>query len=55
VKFSGSPVAPAYYMAFCGFLTFVGTLFLHRYDGRILRDHADAAASARSATSFPAQ
>jgi hypothetical protein len=38
-------------MSFCGFLTFVGTLFLHRYDGRILRDHNDAVGGA----SFPAQ
>ena len=32
-------------MAFCGLLTFVGTLFLHRYDGRILRDHNEAVGS----------
>jgi MHS family proline/betaine transporter-like MFS transporter len=55
VKLADSPVGPAYYMCFCGFLTFAGSLFLHRYDGRILRDHADAAAGARAATSFPAQ
>jgi MFS transporter, MHS family, proline/betaine transporter len=55
VKLADSPVGPAYYMCFCGFLTFVGSLFLHRYDGRILQDHADAAAGARAATSFPAQ
>ena len=41
VNLTGSPVGPAYYMCFCGFLTFVGSLFLHRYDGRILRDQAD--------------
>jgi MFS transporter, MHS family, proline/betaine transporter len=54
VKWTDSPVGPGYYMAFCGFLTFVGTLFLHRYDGRILRDHNDAV-SGTQATSFPAQ
>jgi len=54
VKWADSPVGPGYYMAFCGFLTFVGTLFLHRYDGRILRDHNDAV-SGTQATSFPAQ
>jgi hypothetical protein len=32
-------------MVFCGFLTFVGTLFLHRYDGRILREHNEAVES----------
>jgi MFS transporter, MHS family, proline/betaine transporter len=55
VKVTDSPVGPAYYMCLCGFLTFVGALFLHRYDGRILRDHADAAEGARAGTSFPAQ
>src|SRR5580704_2891904 len=54
VSLTGSPVGPAYYMCFCGFLTFVGSLFLHRYDGRILRDQADGTGGA-AATSFPAQ
>jgi MFS family permease len=54
VNLTGSPVGPAYYMCFCGFLTFVGSLFLHRYDGRILRDHAEGTGGA-AATSFPAQ
>jgi MHS family proline/betaine transporter-like MFS transporter len=54
VKWAGSPVGPAYYMCFCGFLTFAGTLFLHRYDGRILRDAADGAGGA-PAPPFPAQ
>jgi Na+/melibiose symporter-like transporter len=36
VSRTGSPVGPAYYMCLCAFLTFVGSLFLHRYDGRIL-------------------
>ena len=51
VKWTDSPAGPGYYMAFCGFLTFVGTLFLHRYDGRILRDHNEAVGG----TSLPAQ
>jgi MFS transporter, MHS family, proline/betaine transporter len=42
VKWTDSPAGPGYYMTFCAFLTFVGTLFLHRYDGRILRDHNEA-------------
>lgn len=50
VNVTGSPVGPAYYMAFCAFLTFIGSLFLHRYDGRILREQADVAA-----TPFPAE
>jgi MFS transporter, MHS family, proline/betaine transporter len=51
---TGSPVGAAYYMCLCGLLTFVGSLFLHRYDGRILHDRADGAGSTQ-ATSFPAQ
>jgi hypothetical protein len=35
-------------------LTFVGSLFLHRYDGRILHDRRAGPAGAQ-ATSFPAQ
>ena len=54
VNLAGSPVGPAYYMCLCGFLTFLGSLFLHRYDGRILRDQADGTGGA-AATSFPAQ
>jgi MHS family proline/betaine transporter-like MFS transporter len=54
VRMTGSPVGPTYYMCFCGLLTFVGSLFLHRYDGRILQDRAAGAGDAR-ATSFPAQ
>jgi MFS family permease len=42
---TGSAAGPAYYMCFCGMLTFLGSLFLHRYDGRILEQ----------APSFPAQ
>jgi MHS family proline/betaine transporter-like MFS transporter len=52
---TGSPVGPAYYMCLCGLLTFVGSLFLHRYDGRILHDQrADGPGGAR-APSFPAR
>jgi MFS transporter, MHS family, proline/betaine transporter len=50
---TGSPVGPAYYMCFCAFLTLVGSFFLHRYDGRILRDRPPAAGA--QATSFPVQ
>jgi MFS transporter, MHS family, proline/betaine transporter len=53
-KETGSPAGPAYYMGLCGLLTFLGSLFLHRYDGRILRDRADGAGDTQ-ATSFPAQ
>jgi MFS family permease len=51
---TGSPVGPAYYMCFCALLTLIGSLFLHRYDGRILQDSAAPNASTE-ATSFPAQ
>ena len=53
-RYTGSPAGPAYYMCFCGVLTFVGSLFLHRYDGRILQDRGEGTAST-PATSFPAQ
>jgi len=53
-RWTGSSAGPAYYMCLCGMLTFIGSLFLHRYDGRILQDRPDGAASAQ-ATSFPAQ
>ena len=53
-RYTGSPAGPAYYMCFCGVLTFVGSLFLHRYDGRILQDGSEGTASPQ-ATSFPAQ
>ena len=38
LRSTGSPVGPAYYMCACALLTLVGSLFLHRYDGRILHD-----------------
>ena len=53
-RYTGSPAGPAYYMCLCGLLTFVGSLFLHRYDGRILRDRPEGDTST-PATSFPAQ
>ena len=53
-RYTGSPAGPAYYMCFCGVLTFVSSLFLHRYDGRILQDGGQGTASPQ-ATSFPAQ
>jgi MFS transporter, MHS family, proline/betaine transporter len=51
---TGSPIGPAYYMCLCALLTLTGSLFLHRYDGRILHDRV-AGAAAPEATSFPAQ
>ena len=54
LRSTGSPAGPAYYMCFCGLVTFVGSLFLHRYDGRILQDRTDSSRGAE-ATSFPAQ
>jgi MFS family permease len=42
VKTLGSPTGPAYYMCLCAGITFIGSLFLHRYDGRILSDSAGA-------------
>jgi MFS transporter, MHS family, proline/betaine transporter len=38
VKTLDSKSGPAYYMCACAALTFIGSLFLHRYDGRILSD-----------------
>jgi MFS transporter, MHS family, proline/betaine transporter len=35
---TGSPIGPAYFMCACAFMTLASTLFLHRYDGRILRE-----------------
>jgi MFS transporter, MHS family, proline/betaine transporter len=51
---TGSPIGPAYYMCVCALLTLIGSLFLHRYDGRILSDHRVTSAGA-GVTSFPAQ
>lgn len=52
---TGSPAGPAYYMCLCALLTLIGSLFLHRYDGRILRDHRIAGTGATGAPSFPLQ
>jgi MFS family permease len=49
-KHEGTPVAAAYYMCFCALLTLVGSLFLHRYDGRILRDGEANAARERASS-----
>jgi MFS transporter, MHS family, proline/betaine transporter len=40
VKTLESKSGPAYYMCACAALTFIGSLFLHRYDGRILSDRS---------------
>jgi MFS family permease len=53
VKVLGSPTAPAYYMCLCGAITFIGSLFLHRYDGRIqqsLQEHAAIQPSSQPAS-----
>ena len=52
-RFTGSPVGPAYYMCVCGLLTFVGSLFLHRYDGCILQEHGTDRPGGAQAPSFP--
>jgi MFS transporter, MHS family, proline/betaine transporter len=54
VKATGSPAAPAYYMTVCAAITFLSTLVLKRYDGRILGTRADEPKIA-PAPSFPAQ
>jgi MFS family permease len=51
VKIMGSSTGPAYYMCLCAGITFIGSLFLHRYDGRILGDHAPARAAGQPASS----
>lgn len=43
VKVLGSPTAPAYFMCLCGAITFLGSLFLRRYDGRIQHSLAQPA------------
>ncbi len=54
VQKTGSPAGAAYYMCLCALLTLIGSIFLHRYDGRILHDSRVAGGSAE-ATSFPVQ
>ncbi|MEP7242800.1 MAG: MFS transporter [Gammaproteobacteria bacterium] len=48
VRAYDSPAAPAYYMCGCAAITFLGSLFLHRYDGRILRESATVPLAAAS-------
>lgn len=48
----GLALGPAYYMCGCALLTFISTLVLHRYDGRILKEQSTAAA-ATEASSVP--
>ncbi len=46
VRVLASPTGPAYYMCLCGAITFIGSLFLRRYDGRILHSlHATETAA----------
>ncbi len=54
VATTGSPIGPGYYMSGCALLCLVGCFFLHRYDGRILREHQEKALAAQT-SSFPAQ
>jgi MFS family permease len=53
VRATGSPTGPAYYMLGCASLTFLSTLVLKRYEGRILGEQA-AGPLAAEAPSFPA-
>jgi len=56
VATTGSPIGPGYFMSGCALLCLTGCLFLHRYDGRILREHHDRTLAAQAqASSFPAQ
>jgi MFS transporter, MHS family, proline/betaine transporter len=50
-----SPPSAAYIMLGCALITFVGTLFVKRYDGHILGDARLGAAAVASAPSFPSQ
>ena len=43
---TGSPVSPGYYMTGCALLTLIGCLFMHRYDGRILREQQERSLAA---------
>jgi MFS transporter, MHS family, proline/betaine transporter len=45
VRSTGVAASAAYYMIGCAALSFVAALVMHRYDGRILADLADAPAS----------
>jgi hypothetical protein len=46
VKTTGSAAGPAYFMCGCALVTFIGSFFLGRYDGRILSERAAALARA---------
>jgi MHS family proline/betaine transporter-like MFS transporter len=52
VRIIDSPTGPAYYMCACGALSFIGSLFLHRYDGRILSDRTAEGAAAAPSTVY---
>jgi MFS family permease len=52
VRIIDSPTGPAYYMCACAALTFIGSLFLHRYDGRILSDRAAERPGAAPSTAY---
>ncbi len=54
VAATGSPASPGYYMSGCAALCLIGCLFLHRYDGMILREHREKALIAQT-SSFPVQ
>jgi MFS family permease len=54
VKGTGSPIGPAYYMCLCGAITFLGSLFLSRYDGRILHSLREAESPAARPSSVAA-
>ncbi len=49
VRSTGSAAGPAYFMCGCGLVTFIGSFFLSRYDGRILSERAAALARAAAA------
>jgi MHS family proline/betaine transporter-like MFS transporter len=48
-----SPTAPAYYMIGCAVITFLATLVVKHFDGRILGEQNAAAAAARAAAATP--
>ena len=55
VQTTQSPASPGYYMSGCALLCLIGCLFLHRYDGRILREYQERSLAAAQTSSFPAQ
>jgi MHS family proline/betaine transporter-like MFS transporter len=55
VKVLASPTGPAYYMCLCGAITFLGSLFLRRYEGHIGHRLRDADAAAAQPSSLPAR